>query len=102
MADDNTSVLWLGSAVDQLRNELRKVKHTLHRLQADTSNARLQPQRNMFFMAKTVSTITAMSGDTVGTGEVDIYRRGTSDYVTKIGPQYKVYNAVATSIARPS
>jgi len=99
MAEDSP-VLWLESAVIQLREELQQANHALMRVKAEVHASSLQPQRNMFFVAKTTSTITAMSGSTVGKGTVDIYRRGTSDDgLMTIGPSYTVYNAVATSIS---
>ena len=92
-------VFWLESSVRALRRELNQASHALQRLQADNSNARLQPQRNMVFVAKTTSSITALSGSTAGTGTVDIYKRIPSDdSLEKIGPQQTVYSCVSTSI----
>ena len=98
MADKDV-VFWLESSVRALRKELDQAKHVLRRIEADRGNARLQPQRNMVFVAKTTSTITALSGSTAGTGTADIYKRIPSDdSLEKIGPQQTVYSCVSTSI----
>jgi len=98
MAADSP-VLWLESAVIQLREELQQANHALMRVQGEVQASQRQPQRNMFFVAKTTSTISALSGSTAGSGTVDIYKRTTTaDELMVIGPSYKVYNAVATSI----
>ena len=99
MADSDV-VFWQKTAIEQLRREFQQMQFALRRLQADAGQTSRQVQRNMFFIAKTTSEITAKAAGVVGTGTVDTYRRSTTDDTRqKIGPSLTVFNDVETSIA---
>ena len=102
MADEDRGVILSEVAVQQIQQLRSEVAFALQQVQG-SAHPGFQVQRNMVFIAKTTSEITALSGSTAGTGTVDIYeRRSSDDELIAIGPEQTVFNCVATSIATDS